>query len=123
MSSTYRVLKPYAVFNSTVVDSTKYSEETDVSGLLQLDYDIYWSSGSSLSGVITVEALQEKPVENNPSTWIWKALDLGATVTVSGTSGMHTIVLTTNPFGLLRLKYTSNAGSGLLTATIKGKGW
>lgn len=123
MSSTYRVLKPYPVFNAVTASTDLYSENTDVSGLLQLEYDIYWSGGASLNGTITVEVLQEKPVENNPSTWIWQTLDLGATVTISGTDGIHNILFTEVPFNLIRLKYTRTAGTCALTATIKGKGW
>ena len=122
MSSSFRALKSYAVFNAVVADSTKYSEATDVTGLMSVEYDISWSSGSSLSGAITAEVLIAKP-DDNPANWVWQTLDLGATVAISGTSGSHTIVFTVVPMGMLRLKYTSSTGAGLLTATIKGKGW
>jgi hypothetical protein len=122
MSSTYRVLKPYSVFNNVVADTTQYSDITDTSGLLQLEYDIFWNTGSSFSGTITVEVLQVRP-SDDPATWTWQTLDLGSTVSTSGTSGIHNIVFTVVPMNAIRLKFTSITGSALLTATIKGKGW
>ena len=122
MSSVYRVLKPYFVFDATVADSTKYSEITDVSGLLVVEYDINWSGGSSLNGAITLESLLYKPTDD-ATTWVWQTLDLGSAVTLTGTSGSHTIILNSVPMTQLRLKYTSTAGTAVLNATIKGKGW
>ena len=122
MSSTFRALKPYAVFNAVTIDSTKYSDSTDTTGLLNLEYDVVWSGGSSLNGAITIEALLAKP-DDNPANWVWQTLDLGSTISLSGASGSHTIVFTVVPMTLVRLKYTSTAGTATLTAVVKGKGW
>lgn len=120
MSSSRRVMPPFAVYKKTLA-ATSYSDETDVGGLDVVQYDLVWSSGSSLNYTVTVEFVEEMPTPNS-ADWVWKTLDFGSTISLSGTAGIHNIVLTQVPFSRCRLKFTKSAGDCALVATIKGKG-
>lgn len=107
------VLKSYKMINSGDLSSDITSSETSVINLDKASIVIAWT-GSSPVGTIEVQA-------RNGDQDTWRALDLGAAVSVSGNSGNHRIVLNETPFTDIRIVYTASSGTGTVDAIITAK--
>ena len=110
------VVYGYDAFDAVSLSSSQTSAEIEVG---QTDYGsiyIFWT-GSSPSGTIEVQA-------KNGAAGTYRPLDFGATISISGASGNHELILTEMPFTYIRLVYTRSSGSGSMTAnvTLKSKG-
>jgi hypothetical protein len=110
------VVYGYKAFNSADISTNQTSAEIEVG---QSDYGsifVSWS-GTSPSGTLEVQA-------KNGENGTYRALDFGSTISISGNSGNHDILLKEMPFTHLKLVYTSASGTGLMTAsvTFKSKG-
>jgi hypothetical protein len=92
------------------------STETNVLGMDYALIKIVWT-GSSPVGEIQVEALRDR--KDNIETWA--TVDFGSTISVSGNSGSHDLVLTRLPFEKTRVKYVRTSGTGTLNAIITVK--
>lgn len=108
-----RFIPPYLVFDNHSLAADTTSHETDVMGLDYCHYDIAWG-GSSPVGTITVEYLKDGDAG-------WATLDLGSTISVSGNSGSHRIIMLELPFKKLRLKYTRTSGTGVISTYLTAK--
>lgn len=110
------VVYGYQLFDAVSLASSQTSSVVEVS---QTDYgSIYvaWS-GSSINGTLEVQA-------KNGEDGTYRALDFGSTITISGTTGAHDLIMSELPFTHIKLVYTRSAGTGSMTAnlTLKSKG-
>lgn len=95
---------------------------SNLSSVKNLDYasiHIDWT-GTAPVGVITVEARNGDDL-NNSARDDWYELDMGAPVTISGSSGDHQLVFVYLPFTDIRLVYTRTSGTGTINAFITSK--
>lgn len=110
------VVYGYQIFDAVSLASSQTSSEVEVS---QSDYgSIFLSwSGSSINGTLEVQA-------KNGEDGTYRPLDFGSTITISGTSGTHDLLILELPFTHIKLVYTRSAGTGSLTAnlTLKSAG-
>jgi hypothetical protein len=108
------VLKPYKMIDGGDLSSNITSSTTSVINLDKASISISWS-GSSPVGTIEVEA---RNGEADP----WTALDFGgSTISISGNSGSHRILLNETPFTDVRVSYTATSGTGTIDAIITAK--
>lgn len=112
MGRSYRV-PSYQLENQSLAASFN-SERTNVLHKDRILYNLTWSNGSSLNGTIKVQFSNDDD-ENNAT---WYDLDFGSTISLTGTSGNHQILITMATFKYVRLSYTYTAGSGDLVAFI-----
>ena len=111
------VVKSHSMFDAVDISTNQTSESTNVLNLDKASIQVNWS-GTSPVGVLEIEATNQDP-ENSSS--VWRSLDLGAVVNISGNTGEHDIILNEIPFWAIRLKYTSTSGTGSLNATLTMK--
>ena len=104
------VVYGYKAFDAVNIATSQSSLEIEVG---QSDYgSIYLSwTGSSPVGVIEVQA-------KNGEKGTYRALDFGSTISISGNSGNHDIILNEMPFTHLMLVYTSTSGTGSMNAQV-----
>ena len=112
------VLKTYKIWDSADLSGNLTSGNTSVINLDNASIYVSWS-GTAPSGEIVVQGTNDDPDKNASPTW--KDLDFGSTITVSGASGNHDLILNSLPFNSLRLKYNRTSGSGSIIATITAK--
>lgn len=123
MSSARVALAPFYVFNETAVAANKTSQITDIGGCDVVQYDIAWENGSSFLAALEVDVLSSLESTTVESAWKWNTLDYGgSTPTMSGVSGSHNIILTTNPFAKIRIRVVHSNGAGDVKISIKGNG-
>lgn len=120
MSSTKKLISPFRLFDSVDISSTQTSAEVVCSNQDSGIAYISWT-GSSPVGVVTFEFLEVDQDRNATKEPIWQTVDLGGTMSVSGSSGSHTVVFNVLPFFKLRAKYTRTSGSGNLSITFSAK--
>lgn len=106
----------YAVWSAQ--DSTTATTSTET-GVKQLDTVIYEISiDATVNGTLEVEGSID-PENTEPKTW--SVLDFGTVITLNGaTSTSDQILIRDNTFTYLRLKFTNNAGTGNITASVAG---
>jgi len=107
------VLKSFKMIDAGDLSGNITSDITSVINLDKASIVLAWS-GTAPSGTIEIQA-------RNGENEAFRALDVGATITVSGNSGDHRIILTETPFTDIRLVYTATSGSGSLDAVITAK--
>lgn len=112
MSHVKRVIQPYHVFNNTSIVTSPTSEESDVTNLDYARYDITWG-GSSPVATLEVQYLADGETA-------WQTLNVG-TISISGTSGSHEVILTLLPFKKLRLRVNYTSGTGVIHAILTAK--
>jgi hypothetical protein len=123
MSSTRTELKPFYVLNETAISANKTSSISDISGADVVQYDIEWLNGSSINATIEVDVLSSFESTTVESAWKWNTLDYGgSSPTLSGASGTHNIILTSNPFAKIRARVVYVSGSADVKISIKGNG-
>jgi hypothetical protein len=81
---------------------------------------IEWT-GTSPIGVIGFEFLEVDADRSPTEVKIWKPVDFGSTIAVSGNSGSHQLVFSVLPFFALRPVYTATSGIGTLSVTFAAK--
>lgn len=101
------------MFDEEVVSSNANSKVINVGQTDLAAIDLAWSA-STLVATVTLEARTEK-------NGVWRAVDIGGTPSISGSSGDHQIVLNEMPFLELRLAVAFTSGSGTLDASITTK--
>ena len=111
------VVKSFDMIDSADMSGNITSSTTDVINLDKASIYISWS-GTSPVGTIVVEATNSDPVDSQS---VWREVNMGATISVSGNSGSHDLIFTELPFRAIRLVYTATSGSGDLDATISAK--
>lgn len=107
------VVKSYKMIDAGDLSGDITSESTSVINLDKASIHIVWS-GSSPSGTINVQA-------KNGDKGTWRSLDFGTTISVSGNSGEHDIILNELPFDEIRVVYTSTSGTGTVDAVLTAK--
>ena len=107
------VVYAFDMFDAVSLGASATSSIVEVS---QLDYaSIYVSwTGSSTVGDLEVQAA-------NGEDGTYHALDFGSTISISGASGSHNIILSEMPFTHIKLVYTRSSGTGSITATLTAK--
>ena len=113
------IVKSFKMIDSGDLSGDITSSTTSVINLDQASIHIAWT-GSSPSGTITVEATNND-IDKNTPTPVWRELDFGSAITVSGNSGSHDIVFSEMPFDAIRVKYTASSSTGSVDATITAK--
>lgn len=108
----------HKMFDEVDISSTQTSEASSVLGLDYCTIHVTWS-GSSPVGTITVEATNDRI--DTTDTPVYRELDFGATISVSGNSGEHDLVINELSFNAIRIKYTSSSGTGTMTARLVAK--
>ena len=111
------VLKTYKMFNSEDISTSATSGVTNTSNLDKASIYLEWT-GAAPVGTITVEATNDDPNSSSP---VWKTVDFGSSIDISGASGNHDLIFNEMPFNAIRLQYTSTSGTGTLNATIHAK--
>lgn len=89
------------------------SNITNVSNLDKGSIHVSWT-GSSPSSTLVVQA-------RNGEDASWYELSFGSTISISGNSGNHQLVLEEMPFTDIRIVTTFTSGTGSLDATITSK--
>lgn len=107
------VLKSFKMIDSGDLSGNITSSVTSVINMDKASVHLNWS-GSSPVGTVTVEA---RNGEDNP----WYELDFGSTISISGNSGDHQLVLNELPFTDIRLQFASTSGTGNIDAIITSK--
>lgn len=110
------VVYGFQLFDATTLGSTQTSAEVEVG---QSDYGsifLEWT-GTAPVGVITVQA-------KNGTNGTYRDLDFGSTISISGSSGSHDLILNEIPFTHMKVVYTRTSGTGSMTAslTLKSRG-
>lgn len=113
------VVKSFKMFDDGDISGTITSSETNVINLDKASIHITWT-GSSPVGVLTIEASNQDPDKNSPAV-VWKELDFGSAIDVTGNSGEHDIIFNELPFNVIRVVYTSTSGTGSINATLTAK--
>jgi hypothetical protein len=83
------VLKPYKLLNAVNIATSQTSAPTNVEGIDNFCIELEWT-GTSPVGVVTVETASQDS-GGNYSTW--KAIDFGATISITGASGNHLLFI------------------------------
>ena len=107
------VLRSYKMLDAADLSGNLTSNVTNVLNLDKASISIQWT-GTSPVGTIEVMA-------RNGEEDVWQALDFGSTISVSGNTGDHRIVLNELPFTDIRVDYTSSSGTGTIDAIITAK--
>jgi hypothetical protein len=107
------VLKSYKMLDAADISANASSPETSVINTDKASIHVVWS-GSSPVGTLVVQA-------KNGEFDSWYTLDFGSAISISGSSGEHSIVLNETPFERIKLVYTATSGTGTLNAVITMK--
>lgn len=89
------------------------SDVVNVANLDKASIHLAWS-GTAPNGEIVLEA-------RNGEEDGWYTLNMGASITITGNTGNHLLVLNELPFTDIRLQYGFNSGTGTMTARITSK--
>jgi hypothetical protein len=117
------MLLPYYVLEETGISSNKTSLSTNIASADVIQYDIDWTNGVGIDATIEVDVLSSYEGTTVESAWKWTTLSLGGTApTLSGASGSHNIILTSNPFEKIRIRVVYVSGSADVKISIKGNG-
>lgn len=108
------IVKSFKMFDAVELSSSQTSAATNVINLDTASIHLVWSAGSSPVGDITVEA-------RNGEDDSWYELDFGSTISISGASGDHQLMLNEMPFTDIRIVYTRTSGSATLDAVLTMK--
>lgn len=86
----------------------------------RLLYYLEWT-GATPVGTVVIEVNNddiepESPANLNP---VWRALDFGSTISISGNTGNHTILIQQVTWKWIRARYVFGSGIGTLDAYIK----
>lgn len=104
------IIKSFAMFDAADISTNQESNITDVLYLDQASIHLTWT-GTSPVGEIKVMA-------QNGEKDTYFELDFGSTISISGNTGEHVLILSEMPFTSLRLDFLSTSGTGSLTAYI-----
>lgn len=107
------VLKSYKMIDAGDLSGNITSSQTSVINMDKASIVLAWS-GTSPIGAVELQA-------RNGEDDAFRALDLGAVVSISGDSGNHRILLNELPFTDIRLVYTATSGTGSVDAIITAK--
>lgn len=106
----------YPVWTAQDSTTATTSAETGVKQLDTVYYEI--DLASTVNGTLTVEGSIDDEL-TTPKTWV--QLDFGTPITLNGSlSTKDQILIRDNAFTFLRLKFTNNAGTGNISASIAG---
>lgn len=100
----------YVVVNSDYTGETINVSQTD-----DLSFHFQWRS-STLTATLFVQARNGTSGQDD-----WRNLDFGSSITISGASGEHEILLSEMPFTNVRLFIDVASGSGQVGATFTSK--
>lgn len=115
MSGRKSVVKGFNMFGADGdISASVTSAETSVINLDKASIDVTWT-GSAPVGTLTVEATNDEKNE------VWRTLDMGGTISISGASGAHELIFNELPFTAIRLVYTRTSGTGTILAKIVAK--
>jgi hypothetical protein len=101
------------MLDSAVVSASTNSQSSAVDQLDKASIDLRWSA----STLVATASVQVK----NGDHADWRDLDFGSTITISGASGAHELLLNEMPFTDLRLALTVTSGSGTVSAILTSK--
>ena len=113
------VLETYHLIKNHSLGASFTSDETSVKNLDGVYIELEWASGSSPIGEILIEVASS--IKNTRNSTVWKALDFGSSILISGNSGGHAISLILVPFEKIRIRYVRTSGSATLNAYVTGK--
>lgn len=104
----YLILENGDLSQAQITSKSTTVKETDV---VQINID--WSGAQLINGTLSVQASLDEKQET------WFDLDFGTTISISGVSGEHQVIVTQVSFLHLRIVYDrTNAGA---TGTINAK--
>jgi len=116
------VVRSYKMFDAVTISTTQSSTATNVLNLDNASIQVIWSGGGTPVGTLTVEATNIDPdLPSFDSTTDYVTLTLSGTISVSGNSGNHSIILEEMPFYAIRLTYTSTSGTATMSAYLSSK--
>jgi len=110
------VVKTYKMLESEDVSVNITSSTTNVINLDKASIVLEWS-GTAPVGTVTIEATNDDP-DKSP---LWRELDFGSTISISGNTGNHDLIFNELPFRAMRIQYVAGSGTGTLTATLTSK--
>ena len=112
------VIVPYKIIDDGDMSGSLTSVITDVQFQDNVGIIVSWS-GTTPVGTLTVEVANQ--VKDDPDSLIWDELDFGATISVSGNTGQHSLNIQSLPYTKIRLKYNRASGTGTLNAILTSK--
>jgi len=102
------------------ITSNQLSSATNVTNLDRCSISLAWTGGGTPVGTVTVEARQ-KDANKASADQDWFTVDFGATISISGNSGSHLLIMDNLDFTDIRVRYTATSGSATLTAVLTAK--
>lgn len=120
MSSGKKLITPFRLIQSgnmaTDITGTEVRCAHQDSAIAYIEW-----SGTSPVGVVGFEFLEVDSDRSPTEVQIWKPVDFGATIAVSGNTGSHQLVFSQLPFFALRPTYVATSGTGTLSVTFAAK--
>lgn len=113
------VVASHKMLDDADISTNQTSDVSNVTNLDRASISVAWS-GTSPVGELFVEAKKQKATSQTADL-DWKALDFGSSISITGNSGDHEIILNSLDFTHLRVRYASTSGTGTLTAVITSK--
>lgn len=107
------IVPSYLMMDAADMSANATSSIVNVQNMDKASIHVYWA-GTSPVGTMTVEA-------RNGDEEPWFALDMGATISISGNTGFHELIFNEIPFTDIRLQYAVTSGVGALNAAITMK--
>lgn len=113
-----QLIKKYRVLNGVDTTTNPTSQQTDVSGVDFITYEL--EIGSSVNAILSVQFCNDDIIS---SSSVFRPLDFQQTLSLVGASDAFGVVHISNQgFKWLRLAIANNGGTGNVTAHITGAG-
>lgn len=120
MSSTKKLITPFRLMENASIAATITGAQVTCAHQDSAVVFVEWT-GTAPVGALSFEFLETDADRNSTKVPVWKTVDFGQTIAISGNSGSHQIVFTTLPFFALRPVYTRTSGTGTITVTFAAK--
>ena len=104
----------YTVIDDVAMGANINGKATDVSRRDEIFYDVEWSAGAVPIGAMTFEWSDTNDVNS-----IWKPLDFGQPISITGNTGNHQVLISKVNFKYVRPVYTRTSGDGTLKVGIR----
>ena len=115
MSRKHEINK-YLVLDAEDSTTDPESVQTDVSQVDKIAYDITVAAG--VIGTLEVQFCNDRLITNQS---VFNSLDFGTPIAINGgTDTVYRLEIDNESFKWMKLKFTDNAGTGNITASITG---
>ncbi len=112
------IIEAHEMFSTASISASNTSDVVYIKNQDKASILVSWS-GSSPSGTLAVQVRNRR--EPTGAASAWTTLDMGASISISGNTGSHTLIFNELPFSELRLVYTRASGTGTISAILVAK--